>query len=120
MSNVKQYDGYLISELGFKRYLDGRQNQQFSNINLFQDIQNNKRQWREKPCFGCHGTSYRTLRKQATWYDTVEIINESAGPVVARLVDGAKFQTTDVVNRLGKGVERTAEAFTWLVRINLI
>jgi len=39
MSNAKPYEGYLISELGVKRYLDGRRDQQFSNINLFQDVQ---------------------------------------------------------------------------------
>lgn len=109
MSNAKSYDGHLISELGVKRYLNGRRNQQFSNINLFQDVQKNNRGWNDKPCFGCHGTSYRTLRKQATWYDTVKLIDDAAGPVTAGLVDGAKFQTVDVADRLGKGVERTAE-----------
>lgn len=109
MNDPKPYEGYLISELGIKRYLDGRRSQQFSNINLFQDIQKNHRQWRDKPCFGCHGTSYRTLRKQATWYDTVKIIQDVAGPVTAGLVDGAKFQIVDMPGRLGAGIERTAE-----------
>ncbi len=109
MSNLEAYDGYLISQLGIKRYLKGRSNQPFSNINLFQDVQKNNRQWKNNPCFGCHGTSYRALRRQATWRDTVKAVKNTAGPTAAGLIDGAKRETVDNVSLLGSGIERTAE-----------
>lgn len=109
MSDTKPYYGHLISELGVKRYLEGRHSQQFSNVDLFRDVQKNQTYWKDKPCFGCHGTSYRTLRKQATWHETVKVISDVAGPGTAGFVDGVKFQTVDMASKLAHGVGRTAE-----------
>lgn len=64
---METYNGELISELGVKRYLNGYKSQQFSNIQLFRNVKDQERRWKSKECFGCHGTSYRAIRKQSTW-----------------------------------------------------
>lgn len=104
----RMYDGNLISELGAKRYLQGLKNQSFSNVNLFQSVQSGNFQWKGKVCHGCHGTSYRALKKEASWNDTLQVLS-SIDPLVAGLADGVHHQTVGKLEVLGAGVERTAE-----------
>jgi len=94
MSKVAtRYDGHLISELGVKRYLNGYNSQQYSNINLFHSVKDHKMHWKDKACLsGCHGGGYRTLRKEATWNDALKLLSDTS-PVAAGLVDGVKFST---------------------------
>ncbi|VAW59263.1 hypothetical protein MNBD_GAMMA11-2629 [hydrothermal vent metagenome] len=106
---TRQYDGHLISELGVKRYLLGYSSQQYSNINLFHSVKDHKGRWKDKACLsGCHGGSYRTLRRKSTWNDAMKSLSDTS-PVAAGFVDGVKFGTVDTVSKLGAGVERTAE-----------
>ena len=59
------YNGKLISELGVEKYLKGKRDSQYSNIDFFDRGSSLNKKWQE--CnFGCHGPSYRTFRPSAT------------------------------------------------------
>jgi len=108
MSNQNsKYDGALISELGVKRYLKGVKTQDFSNIDYFMRGSALNAAWKE--CnFGCHGPSYRSLRRPSTKNELLLPL-ENISPALAGLVDGAHHQTFGQVDRLADGVARTAE-----------
>ncbi|ACR13713.1 conserved hypothetical protein [Teredinibacter turnerae T7901] len=101
------YDGALISELGVKRYLKGVKSLGVSNINFFLRGAALEKAWQE--CnFGCHGPSYRSLRRPSTKSELLLPL-DNISPALAGLVDGVQHQTFGQVDRLAGGVQRTAE-----------
>lgn len=102
-----KYDGNLISELGFKKYLHGLQSQPASNIKINQSHVTLNKRWQE--CnFGCHGPAYRVNRKHAQWNDVLRAMDR-LDPFVAGVVDGIKHETADEVNLIFSGINRTGE-----------
>lgn len=101
------YDGNLISELGVKKYLKGNRALGTSNIKYFDRGEVLERRWRDCS-FGCHGPSYRSLRPDATWSQTLIILN-NIDPRLAGFADGVRHQTVQKIATTAAGVERTAE-----------
>lgn len=101
------YDGSLISELGVKRYLSGVKSSQWSNVDFFLRGEGAQKSWTE--CnFGCHGPTYRSLTRPATFSEALRPIDDLS-PAVAGAIDGIRHQTVGRAQRLAGGVERTAE-----------
>lgn len=102
-----KYDGALISEYGVKKYLYGNKNQAFSNIQIFQSNTATIKNWKE--CnFGCHGPSYRTLKKEATWNSFLTSLDK-IDPLLSGVVDGIHHKTIHQTKVIASGIERTAE-----------
>jgi len=105
--NNPAYDGALISELGVKRYLKGVSAREFSNVNFFIRGNQSNKAWKE--CnFGCHGPTYRSLRRPSTKAELLKPLND-VSPMLAGFVDGAHHQTVGQVQRTAGGIKRTAE-----------
>lgn len=106
-STDSTYDGALISELGVKRYLKGVRAAPSSNIDFFIRGEVANKAWRD--CnFGCHGPTYRNLRRPANYAETLRSINDLS-PILAGVVDGLHHQTIGRAERLANGLERTSE-----------
>jgi len=94
------YDGALISELGVKLYLKGEKSKSVSNIKFFERGKTLEKRW--KDCnFGCHGPSYRTLRRPSTWGETLSSLDK-IDPMLAGIVDGLKYKTVDQAQSIGR------------------
>ena len=107
MDANKTYDGALISEYGVKKYLHGSKSQAFSNIQIFQSNTVATKRWKE--CnFGCHGPSYRTLKKEATWNSFLTSLDK-IDPLLSGVVDGIHHKTIHQTKVIASGIERTAE-----------
>lgn len=107
MSNNQKYDGALISELGVKRYLKATKDIKTSNINFFLRGAAAEKAWEE--CnFGCHGPTYRNLKKASTFAEALKPIDDLS-PVLAGFIDGVHHNTIGQAEKLGGGVKRTAE-----------
>lgn len=103
----ESYDGALISELGVKRYLNGVRDQKWSNVNLFLRGEAAKQAWEE--CnFGCHGPTYRSLRRPSTFSEALKPI-DTLSPVLAGAIDGVRHQTIGKAQRVAAGINRTGE-----------
>lgn len=101
------YNGKLISELGVEKYLKGKRDSQYSNIDFFDRGSSLNKKWQE--CnFGCHGPSYRTFRPSATWNQTLLLIDKIS-PSVAGIADGIQHQAVEQPKNIAAGVGRTAE-----------
>ncbi len=108
MDNKKQgYDGALISELGVKRYLKATKDIKVSNINfLIREIAARK-SWQDCD-IGSHGPNHRILRRPSTKAELLKPL-EDISPLLSGAVDGMHHQTFGQVDRLARGVKRTAE-----------
>lgn len=105
-ANAK-YDGALISEYGVKKYLHGNKSQAFSNIQIFQSNAVATKNWKE--CnFGCHGPSYRTLKREATWNSFLASLDK-IDPLLAGVADGIHHKTVHQAKVIVSGIERTVE-----------
>lgn len=100
-------EGKLISELGVKKYLKGKSGASYSNIAYFDRGTELTKKWQECD-FGCHGPSYRSLRHEPTWGDTVRQLNK-IDPLLAGFADGVHHQTAHQVKVASAGIARTAE-----------
>ncbi|BFM10650.1 hypothetical protein R50072_08030 [Simiduia litorea] len=101
------YNGRLISELGVEKYLKANSDLAFSNISFFDDTATQERKW--KDCnFGCHTPGYRSLKRSATWIDTLTLLDK-IDPLAAGIADGIRHQAVVQPAMLGAGIERTAE-----------
>lgn len=101
------YDPNLIEELGVKLYLRGLEDLKTSNINFFIRGSEADKAWAD--CnFGCHGPSYRQLRRPSTFSEALAPI-EDVSPVLAGFVDGLHSKTIGAATNVARGVERTAE-----------
>ncbi len=101
------YDAELISELGAKRFLRGVDSQSFSNISFFDRGATLQKKF-DKCSFGCHGPSYRLLRKPAQWRDIRNSMGEKA-PFLTGIADGIHKNTVKKIEKMEAGIERTAE-----------
>lgn len=108
MNNQDQvYDGALISELGVKRYLKATKDIKTSNIDFLLRGNAANKAWEE--CnFGCHGPTYRSLKRPSTKVELLQPLRDLS-PQLAGFIDGAHTGTVGKVQRLTGGVERTAE-----------
>lgn len=101
------YNGKLISELGVEKYLKGKRDSQYSNIDFLDRGASLNQKWQE--CnFGCHGPSYRTLRPSATWNQAL-LLMDQISPTVAGIADGVQHQIYQKPKNIAYGAERTAE-----------
>lgn len=108
MNNQDQgYDGALISELGILRYLKATNDIKVSNIDFLLRGAAVKQAWDECQ-FGCHGPSYRSLRRPSTKADILKPLDD-VSPALAGIADGIHYKTIGQVYRLAGGVKRTAE-----------
>ncbi|WP_347332887.1 cellulose-binding protein [Marinimicrobium locisalis] len=102
-----EYDGALISEFGVKRYLKATKDIKTANIDFL--IRGDAAQKAWQACnFGCHGPTYRSLKKPASRAGLLNHLNDIS-PALAGLVDGVHHRTTGQVERLAGGMERTAD-----------
>lgn len=107
MSNHDHYDGALISELGVKRYLKATKDIKTSNIDFLIRGADANKAWRE--CnFGCHGPTYRNLKKPSTFAEALKPIDDIS-PLLAGMIDGVRHNTVGQAERLTGGVNRTVE-----------
>lgn len=108
MNNQEQeYDGALISELGIKRYLKATKDIKISNIDFLMRGAAVNQAWDE--CrFGCHGPSYRSLRRPSTKAEILKPLDDIS-PALAGVADGMHYKTLGQLERLAGGVKRTAE-----------
>jgi len=102
-----EYDGQLVSQLGVKKYLQGVQAQKTSNLRILERQSYYQKSWGE--CnFGCHGPTYRVMKREATLSDFIRQIDKNF-PLTASMVDGMHTSTIKQVELLGAGIERTGE-----------
>jgi len=103
----KEYDGTLISELGVKRYLKAQKDIKLSNINFLVRGEAANKAW--KKCnFGCHGPTYRSLKRPSSYAELLKPIDDSS-PLLAGIIDGVHHQTIGNAEKVGGGMKRTAE-----------
>ena len=105
-----EYDGQLVSELGVKKYLQGRQSQQFTNLKIMERTSFYQKRW-DKCNMGCHVPSYRRIQRDATMSDFIKGIDKIS-PVAAGIVDGMHASTIKQAEILGAGVQRTGEGLS--------
>lgn len=103
----EEFDGELISELGVKKYMKGRNDMQFSNINFFYREGGQGKDW--EPCrMGCHGPTYRSLRRDAKWNQALDFMDK-VDPSLSGIVDGLRQNTFHQFDMVTRGANRTAE-----------
>ncbi len=104
---MKEMNGLVISEVGFKDYIKGAQAAQFSNIKPLRSQKEIQRDW-DKCNMGCHVPSYRVLRKQATYNDLVSSAG-AVSPLLAGGIAGVYSATVQPITTLTSGIVRTGE-----------
>lgn len=104
---TKPYNGKLISELGVKRYLKAINDIRHSNINFLIRGEAADKAWSDCD-FGCHGPTYRQLKRPSTYAEALKPIDEFS-PALAGFIDGINTNSVGKIQRLADGTERTAE-----------
>lgn len=103
----QQYDGALISELGVKRYLRATSDIKTANIDFLIRDGGAQKAW-QKCNFGCHGPTYRNLRRPSTRGELLKPIDDIS-PALAGLADGIHHRTFGRIERIAGGMDRTIE-----------
>lgn len=100
-------DARLISEVGIKLYLQSKLDQPTSNIDFSVRGPAAEKRWEECD-FGCHGPSYRSIKRHSDWHEVVGTV-DNVHPFLGGVVDGFHHQLINKPLLAIGGVKRTTE-----------